>query len=292
MAKKLVKYAFGTPEKYESMLKRDEYTVYFVYNTIIDANGKEVPGPYGTIYKGNTRIGSACAKDIVFDEKLIVTVLQGETDEDSVFYTIDAGTSLTQFVEGLIKQTAAWDEKLYSDFVGDGTAANPGIIYATIAQESAFDANGDALGVVAEAINTRIADSISADGVITSYLEENYVSNDKLGRIEELAEILDEETVEVLINAAAGIQEVLDAYYTKEEAEEALAGLSEREMLDALRLEEDLSALSELKQELDGARTQFNTSDLKRRDMQGRLRLGDMLLQVVAGLLLVVAYAL
>ncbi|MBE5766885.1 MAG: chromosome segregation protein SMC [Clostridiales bacterium] len=60
---------------------------------------------------------------------------------------------------------------------------------------------------------------------------------------------------------------------SKEEAEEALAGLSEREMLDALRLEEDLSALSELKQELDGARTQFNTSDLKRRDMQGRLRL-------------------
>lgn len=222
MAKKLVKYAFGTPEKYESMLKRDDYTVYFVYNTIIDANGKEVPGPYGTIYKGNTRIGSACASDIVFDKKLVITVLQGETAEDSVFYTIEPGTSLTQFVEGLIKQTAAWDEKLYSDFVGDGTAANPGIIYATIAQESAFDANGDALGVVAEAINTRIADSISADGVITSYLEENYVSNDKLGRIEELAEILDEETVEVLINAAAGIQEVLDAYYTKEEAEELL----------------------------------------------------------------------
>lgn len=217
MAKKLVKYAYCTPERYNSILKKDEYTVYFVYNTIIDSNGKEVPGQYGTIYKGNTRIGSAIANDIVFDKKLVVTVLQGATEEDSVYYTIEPGTSLTQFVEGLIQQTAAWDEKLYSDFVGDGTPANPGIIYATIEQETTADD-----GVISNEINSRIADSIDKDGVISSYLEANYVSNDSLGRIEELSKILDASTLDTLINAAAGIQEVLDNYYTKEEAENLL----------------------------------------------------------------------
>ena len=151
MAKKRVKYAFGNPEKYASILKKDEYTVYFVYNTTIDANGKEVPGKYGTIYKGNTRVGSAIASDIVFDKELKVTVLQGSTEEDSVYYTIEPGTSLTQFVEGLIQQTAAWDEKLYSDFVGDGTPANPGIIYATIEQETTTED-----GVISKEIDSRI----------------------------------------------------------------------------------------------------------------------------------------
>ena len=217
MAKKRVKYAFGNPEKYASILKKDEYTVYFVYNTTIDANGKEVPGKYGTIYKGNTRIGSAIASDIVFDKKLDVTVLQGSTEEDSVHYIIEPGTSLTQFVEGLIKQTAAWDEKLYSDFVGDGTPANPGIIYATIEQETTADR-----GIISNEINSRIADAIDKDGVISSYLEANYVSNDQLGRIEELSKILDASTLDTLINAAAGIQEVLDNYYTKKEAENLL----------------------------------------------------------------------
>ena len=155
MAKKRVKYAFSNPDKYASILKKDEYTVYFVYNTTIDANGKEVPGQYGTIYKGNTRVGSAMASDIVFDKKLVVTVLQGSTEEDSVYYTIEPGTSLTQFVEGLIQQTAAWDEKLYSDFVGDGTTANPGIIYATIEQETTTED-----GVISKEIDSRIAEAI------------------------------------------------------------------------------------------------------------------------------------
>ena len=217
MAKKRVKYAFSNPDKYASILKKDEYTVYFVYNTTIDANGKEVPGQYGTIYKGNTRVGSAIASDIVFDKKLVVTVLQGSTEEDSVYYTIEPGTSLTQFVEGLIQQTAAWDEKLYSDFVGDGTPANPGIIYATIEQETTTEG-----GVISDEINSRIADSIDKDGVISSYLEANYVSNDSLGRIEELAKILDAETLDKLINAAAGIEKVLGNYYTKEEADALL----------------------------------------------------------------------
>ena len=217
MAKKRVKYAFGNPEKYASILKKDEYTVYFVYNTTIDANGKEVPGKYGTIYKGNTRIGSAIASDIVFDKKLVVTVLQGSTEEDSVYYTIEPGTSLTQFVEGLIQQTAAWDEKLYSDFVGDGTPANPGIIYATIEQETTTED-----GVISKEIDSRIADAIDKDGVISSYLEANYVSNDQLGRIEELSKILDASTLDTLINAAEGIQEVLVNYYTKEEANDLL----------------------------------------------------------------------
>ena len=165
MAKKRVKYAFGNPEKYASILKKDEYTVYFIYNTTIDANGKEVPGKYGTIYKGNTRIGSAIASDIVFDKKLVVTVLQGTTEEDSVYYTIEPGTSLTQFVEGLIQQTAAWDEKLYSDFVGDGTPANRGIIYATIEQETTKTTAGED-GIISKEIDSRIAEAIDKDGVI------------------------------------------------------------------------------------------------------------------------------
>lgn len=223
MAKKLVKYAFGNQERYDAILKKDQYTVYFVYDTVIDpVSGKEVPGEYGTIYKGNTRIGSSKASDIVFDREMRVVLLQGETEEDSMIYTIEAGTSLADFAAAVLKKVAAWDEELYSKFVGNGTPENPGIICSIIEEQSAFDAEGNGLGIISDAINTRISEGIGENGVITAFLNKNFVSRDLLGEIQRLAGILTPETIDVLVKAASDIQNVLADYYTKEEADEKL----------------------------------------------------------------------
>lgn len=217
MAKKLVKYAFGTPQRYNNIVKKDDYTVYFVYDTVIDEiTGKEVPGKYGTIYKGNTRIGSACASDIVFDKELDVVILDGGTPEDSVIVKIEPGMSLTEYAEMALRHSATLVEGLRSEFLGDGTG-NDGVIYDILSQESEFDSDGHGLGIISEAINTGIANSIDVNGTVTSFLEENYVSKDNLGRIEELANILDQDTLDTLITAASDIQGVLNNYYDKED---------------------------------------------------------------------------
>ena len=124
MAKKRVKYAFGTREKYNAIQKKDQNTVYFIYDTVIGDNGKEVPGKYGTIFRGDTRLGSSIASEIVFGKQVIVEVIHGETEDESVYYSIEEGTTLAQFAEDIFKAFT------------DKTQETGGILYAVINDET------------------------------------------------------------------------------------------------------------------------------------------------------------
>ena len=217
MAKKYrVKYSFGTPESYANLAKKDDKTVYFIYEEVINENGKKVPGDYGTIYKGNTRIGSALASDIVFNQELAVHVPASATDADSLVYTIEKGTTLAQFAADIIRKSVEWDSDVRDE------------IRQTIIMESSFDENDSPAitggteehpdhAIISTAINNRLYNELhDASG---NY---KFVTTDQLGRVEELSRILTPETVDVLINAAQGIEAVLSQYYNKEDVDELI----------------------------------------------------------------------
>ena len=189
MAKKRVKYGFGSPEKYAAIEKKDQNTVYFIYDTVIGDNGKEVPGKYGTIYKGDTRLGSAKASDIVFDQELAIETIHGDTPETSSFYTILPGTSLEKFANDLFKAFT------------DKTQESGGIIYAVLDKEM-----NDENGSINKFVSKKVTDEVA-----------KYV-----GRLNELAGLLDDETIDKLVKAADDISKVLDDYYTKSEADDLL----------------------------------------------------------------------
>lgn len=189
MAKKRVKYGFGSPEKYAAIEKKDQNTVYFIYETVIGDNGKEVPGKYGTIYKGDTRLGSAKASDIVFDKELTIETIHGDTPETSTFYTILPGTSLAKFADDVFKAFT------------DKTQESGGILYAVLDKEM-----NDENGSINKFVSKKVKDEVS-----------NYV-----GRLNELAGLLDDETIDKLVKAADDISKVLDDYYTKSQADDLL----------------------------------------------------------------------
>jgi hypothetical protein len=210
MAKKhRVSYAFTNHATYANLAKKDEYTVYFVYDTIIDSDGNEVPSEYGTIYKGETRVGSARTTDIVFSQDVELHFPTYATDDDSLLYTIKAGTSLEDYVKDAIALTKEWDEVLRERIEN--------------VSESDIPAK------IASAVDPNIKDEYwnGENLATTSYVESNYVSNDKLGKIQELANILDDQTIDQLIKAAEGISAVLSDYYTKDEADALIAGVNQ-----------------------------------------------------------------
>lgn len=182
MAKKRVKYAFGTREKYNAIQKKDQNTVYFIYDTVIGDNGKEVPGKYGTIFRGDTRLGSSIASEIVFGKQVIVEVIHGETEDESVYYSIEEGTTLAQFAEDIFKAFT------------DKTQETGGILYAVINDETTKEG-----GIINDYVSKQVTAEVSKH----------------VGRLEELAELLDDETLDRLIKAAEDINKVLADYYTK-----------------------------------------------------------------------------
>ena len=194
MAKKRVKYAFGTREQYDAILKKDQNTVYFIYDTVIDDNSKEIPGEYGTIFKGGTRLGSSIASEIVFGKQLTVEVIHGETEDESVYYSIEEGTTFAQFAEDIFKAFT------------DRTQESGGILYAVINNETNKDG-----GIIHDYVSSAVTTEVSKH----------------VGRLEELAELLDDETLDRLIKASEDIANVLADYYTKDETDDLIASASE-----------------------------------------------------------------
>ena len=227
-----VLYAFTDSASYAALAKKNEYTVYFVYDTTVREDGEEVPGEYGTIYKGPTRIGSALASEIVFSEELSIHIPAESTDSESLIYTIAAGTTLRQFAADAIRLAKTWDEDLRTKLVGDGTTQHPGWIFTTIEEQLSTDEEHK--GVIATAMDTRLANAVAPvsnierDGynghnlITKEYVDNNFISAADFAKLQELAEILTPATVDILINAATGIQNVLKDYYTNGEVDDLL----------------------------------------------------------------------
>lgn len=213
-----VLYAFTDHATYEKLAKKDEYTVYFVYDTVKDDDGNETPGEYGTIYKGQTRVGSALAKDIVFNEDITVHCPQNAIDDESVIHIITKGTSLEQFAKDAIYCAKNFTEDLRNEILGNLVEDEEGNITG--------DDPGEIRKYIANAVSSECKDEkyYWSEGnpenlATTIWVSNNYVTNDKLGKIEELATVLTNETIDKLIAAAQGIEKALEPYYTKVEAD-------------------------------------------------------------------------
>lgn len=71
-----VKYAFCTPVIYQNLKEQgllDEYAVYFIAD-----EDEEL----GNIYRGNMRIGTAKASDLIFKKDCIITLAQASDEGD------------------------------------------------------------------------------------------------------------------------------------------------------------------------------------------------------------------
>ena len=183
MAKKNpVKYAYGSPTAYGNLPVKDQYTVYF----IIDSDG------YGTLYKGANCLGSVDCSKIYFVRDVTSTL-------GDVSYTITKGTSVQDAFRNLysdmLRQTATVQDDVLA-YV-DETYAKPEDVNTAI-----YDFREDYL-------KQNYYDKESSDA--------RYVSNSELDNIRELAAIFsDDEKMQELIDAAAGIDAVLSNYYDKE----------------------------------------------------------------------------
>jgi len=183
MAKKHpVKYSYGSPNAYNNLAVKDEYTVYF----IIDADG------YGTLYKGVNCLGSVDASKIYFVRD--VTARLGDTS-----YTITKGTSVQDAFKDLyadmLRQTASVQDDVLA-YV-DETYAKPADVDSAI-----YDFKEGYL-------KDNYYDKEESDA--------RYVPGSELENIRQLAVIFsDDEKMEQLIEAAEGIEAILSNYYDKD----------------------------------------------------------------------------
>lgn len=206
MAKKYrVKYAFGTPAMYETLKKNhtlDEYTVYF----ISDKNEE-----YGTFYKGEVRVGTSKASDLVFHEKTTIVLAEAsDPGEDDATIEIAPGTSLVKVINDAYK----W------------AFNNLDIVQEQINTLTADSGAGSIADAIANALD-------AASNVLfysPEYLDANFLTNDDLGSIEDLIEVfkdpstgeIDKEVIDTIVAAAKGIEAVVSDYYKKAEIDEML----------------------------------------------------------------------
>ena len=201
MAKKYrVKYAFGTPAMYAALKENhtlDDYTVYF----ISDKNEE-----YGTFYKGEVRVGTSKASDLVFHEKTTIVLAEAsDPGEDNATIEIAPGTSLVKVINDVYK----W------------AFNNLDIVQEQINTLTADSGAGSIADAIANALD-------AASGVLfysPEYLDANFLTNDDLGSIEELIDVfkdpvtgeINKEVIDTIVAAAEGIEAVVSNYYTKEE---------------------------------------------------------------------------
>lgn len=206
MAKKYrVKYAFGTPEMYNTLKEShtlDEYTVYF----ISDKNEE-----YGTFYKGEVRVGTAKAEDLVFHKKTTIVLAEAsDPGEDDATIEIAPGTSLVKVINDAYK----W------------AFNNLDIVQEQINTLTADSGAGSIADAIANALD-------AASGVLfysPEYLNANFLTNDDLGSIKDLIDVfkdpstgeIDKEVIDTIVAAAEGIQAVVSDYYKKAEIDEML----------------------------------------------------------------------
>ena len=206
MAKKYrVKYAFGTPAMYAALKEKhtlDDYTVYF----ISDENEE-----YGTFYKGEVRVGTSKASDLVFHEKTTIVLAEAsDPGEDNATIEIAPGTSLVKVINDVYK----W------------AFNNLDIVQEQINTLTADSGAGSIADAIANALD-------AASGVLfysPEYLDANFLTNDDLGSIEELIDVfkdpvtgeINKEVIDTIVAAAEGIEAVVSNYYTKEEIDKML----------------------------------------------------------------------
>ena len=206
MAKKYrVKYAFGTPAMYEALKENhtlDDYTVYF----ISDKNEE-----YGTFYKGEVRVGTSKASDLVFHEKTTIVLAEAsDPGEDDATIEIAPGTSLVKVINDAYK----W------------AFNNLDIVQEQINTLTADSGAGSIADAIANALD-------AASGVLfysPEYLDANFLTNEDLGSIEELIDVfkdpatgeINKEVIDTIVAAAEGIEAVVSNYYTKEEIDKML----------------------------------------------------------------------
>ena len=206
MAKKYrVKYAFGTPDLYNKLKEShtlDDYTVYF----ISDENEE-----YGTFYKGEVRVGTAKAEDLVFHKKTTIVLAEAsDPGEDDATIEIAPGTSLVK----VINDAYRW------------AFNNLDIVQEQINTLTADSGAGSIADAIANALD-------AASGVLfysPEYLDANFLTNDDLGSIKELIDVfkdpvtgeINKEVIDTIVAAAEGIQAVVSDYYKKAEIDEML----------------------------------------------------------------------
>ena len=206
MAKKYrVKYAFGTPDLYNKLKEShtlDDYTVYF----ISDENEE-----YGTFYKGEVRVGTAKAEDLVFHKKTTIVLAEAsDPGEDDATIEIAPGTSLVK----VINDAYRW------------AFNNLDIVQEQINTLTADSGAGSIADAIANALD-------AASGVLfysPEYLDANFLTNDDLGSIEDLIDVfkdpvtgeINKEVIDTIVAAAEGIEAVISNYYTKEEIDKML----------------------------------------------------------------------
>lgn len=214
-----VKYVFGDQAKYDSIEKKDEYSIYFIYDTVVGEDGKKRPGEYGTIYKGVTRIGSGKCSDIVFTEDIPVTInnvpsnLPDYDAESEIFYTIQAGTTLADFAANILATAKSWDLNV-TDEIGRS-------ITASLAPQVGDDPAGEIRRSIDDCIYTALHYSDGTDA---------YLRRDELGSLNDLVEVfkdpetglIDNETIDTIVNAAQGVEAVVRDYYKKTEVDSLL----------------------------------------------------------------------
>lgn len=183
MAKKNpVKYSYGSPNAYNRLAVKDEYTVYF----IVDSSG------FGTLYKGVDCLGSVDASKIYFTHDTTATL-------GDVTYTIAARTSVEKAIQDL-----------YTDMLR-ATGNVQDDVLAYVDENYAKPAD----------IDTAIYEFKEGYMKDTYYDKDQsdarYVAASEIDNIRALAGIFsDEEKMQQLIDAATGIDAVLSNYYDKE----------------------------------------------------------------------------
>lgn len=193
MAKKIiVNYAFGTPTGYENLKQNgliDDYTLYFIASP--DATE-------ATIYKGLISVGTTEASKLIFDTS-VNCIIQGE--EPELIYTIQKGTKLTDAISSsymslFYKIISEKDETL-----------------AYIDQNYMTKTDGNTLAYdMMQDTSTKLTNYYTKQQADASFL-----SKSELGQIQELAEIFsDASLVQTIIDAANGIEGILNDYYNKD----------------------------------------------------------------------------